>query len=105
MKLSVLYTLMQAQLDRGGHEETFATMLRGMRNAIQRGKRRNITAECVDGSTLLIGRGQGKCVSAILASELVMPFDTKTFQTPASLKSPYTLAHVLNVQLKYDLHG
>jgi hypothetical protein len=96
---------MQAQLDQGGHKETFATMPWGMRNAIQWGKRRKITAECVDGGTLLIGRGQGKCVSAILASELVMPFGTKTFHTPASLKSPYPLPHVLNVQIKYDLHS
>jgi hypothetical protein len=31
-----------------------------------------------------------------------MPFNTKTFYTPISLKSPYPLPHVLNVQLKYN---
>jgi hypothetical protein len=36
IKPSVLYTMMQAQLNQGGHKETFATMLRDMRNAIQR---------------------------------------------------------------------
>jgi hypothetical protein len=91
-KPSVLYTIMQAQLERAGHEETFATILRDIRNATQREKRRKIAADYI-----LVGRGQGKCVSAILASEMNMPFNTKTFYTPASLKSPYPLPHVLNV--------
>jgi hypothetical protein len=84
--------MMQAQLERAGHEETFATILRDIRNATQREKRRKIAADYI-----LVGRGQGKCVSAILASEMNMPFNTKTFYTPASLKSPYPLPHVLNV--------
>jgi hypothetical protein len=102
IKPSVLYTMMQAQLERARHEETFATMLRDIRNATQRGKQRRIAADYVD-NTLLIRRRQGKCVSAILASEMLMPLDTKTFHTPASLKSPYLLLHVLDVQLKYNI--
>jgi hypothetical protein len=97
IKPSVLYTIMQAQLERAGHKETFSTILRDIRNATQREKRRKIAADYI-----LVRRGQGKCVSAILASEMNMPFNTKTFHTPASLKSPYLLPHVLNVQLKYD---
>jgi hypothetical protein len=89
--------MMQAQLERAGHEETFATILQDIRNATQREKRRKIAANYI-----LVGRGQGKCVSAILASEMNMPFDTKTFYTSASFKLPYLLPHVLNVQLKYD---
>jgi hypothetical protein len=72
-------------------------MLRDIRNATQREKRRKIAADHI-----LIGRGQERCVSAILASELIVPFHTKTFHTPANLRSPYPLPHVLNVQLKYD---
>jgi hypothetical protein len=45
MKPSVLYTMMQAQLERAGHNETFATMLRDIRNATQREKRRKIAAD------------------------------------------------------------
>jgi hypothetical protein len=100
-KPSVLYTMMQAQLERAGHEKTFATMLRDVRNATQRGKRRKIAAD-QDYATLLIGRGQGKCVSEILASELVVPLDATTFHTSANLTSPYPLPHVLDIQLKYD---
>jgi hypothetical protein len=88
---------MQAQLERAGHKETFATILRDIRNATQREKRRKIAADYI-----LVGRGQGKCISSILASEMNLPFDTKTFHTPVSLKSPYLLPHVLKVQLKYN---
>jgi hypothetical protein len=97
MKPSVLYTMTQAQLERAGHERTFATMLRDIRNASQREKRSKIAADHI-----LIGCGQGRCVSAILASDLNVPFDPNTFHTPASLRMPYPLPHVLNVQLKYD---
>jgi hypothetical protein len=103
IKPSVLYTMMQAQLDRAGHEETFATMLRDMRNATQREKRRKTAAGHVDAETFLIGRGQAKCFSVILASEPVTPLDRTTFRTPASLKSPYPLPYVLDVQLRYDI--
>jgi hypothetical protein len=51
MKPSALYTMMQAQLERAGHEETFATMLRDIGNATQRGKRRRIAADYVDDNT------------------------------------------------------
>jgi hypothetical protein len=84
--------MMQAQLERAGHEETFATILQDTRNATQREKRRKIATNYI-----LVRRGQGKCVSAILASKINMPFNTKTFYTLASLKSPYLLPHVLNV--------
>jgi hypothetical protein len=97
MKPSLLYTMVQAQLERAGHNETFTTMLRDIRNATQQEKRRQIAADHI-----LIRRRQGRCVSAILASKLIMPFDIKTFYTPASLRSPYSLPHMLNVQLKYN---
>jgi hypothetical protein len=104
-KPSVLNAMMQAQLNRAGHEETFATMLRDIRNATQREKRRKTAAGHVDTEIFLIGRGQAKCISAIPASELVTPLqvDTNTFQKPANLESPYPLPYVLEVQLKYDI--
>jgi hypothetical protein len=104
IKSSILYAMMQAQLERAGHEETFATMLRDIRNATQREKRRKTTAAHVDAESFLIGRGQAKCISAILpGSELATPLDTKIFHTPATMKSPYPLPSVLDVQLKYDM--
>jgi hypothetical protein len=87
----------QAQLERAGHEKTFATMLRDVRNATQRGKRRKIAAN-QDYATLLIRHRQGKCVCEILASELVVPLDATTFHTSANLTSPYPLPHVLDVR-------
>ncbi|KAF1940151.1 hypothetical protein EJ02DRAFT_495665 [Clathrospora elynae] len=40
MKPSVLYKMMQAQIARAGHSDTFATIIRDVRNANQREKRR-----------------------------------------------------------------
>jgi hypothetical protein len=78
-------------------------MLRDIRNATQREKRQKTAAGYVNAETFLIRRGQAKCFSVILASEPVTPLDTTTFRTPASLKSPYPLPYVLDVQLKYDI--
>jgi hypothetical protein len=103
IKPLVLYTMMQALLDRAGHGETFATMLRDIRNATQREKRRKTTAVHPGAETILVGRGQAKCLSAILASEVVASQETNTFHTPASSKSPYPLPHVVDVQLRYDI--
>ncbi|KAI2476673.1 hypothetical protein Ptr902_12020 [Pyrenophora tritici-repentis] len=104
MKPSAVYKMMQAQLDRAGHGDTFAAILRDTRNATQRIKRR------VDSgvSLILIGRGQGEFASTLLASELVpashMLWEVRTFPTSANcLKSPYPLPHVLDIQLKYDI--
>ena len=103
MKPSALYIMVQAQLDRAGHEATFSTMLRDVRNANQRERRRKAAADHMDVETLLIGRGQGRCISTILAFEPTIPPEKRTFHTPASLQSPYPLPHVVDVQLKYDL--
>jgi hypothetical protein len=99
----MLYTMIQAQLDRAGHGETFVTILRDIRNATQREKRRKTAADYLDAETVVIGRGQAKCFSALVAPRVVISQETNTFHTSASLKSPYSLPHVLKVQLRYDI--
>ena len=43
MKPSAVYRMMQAQVDRAGHGDTFAAILQDTRNATQRMKRRKCT--------------------------------------------------------------
>jgi hypothetical protein len=103
IKPSMLYTMIQAQLERADHGGTFATILRDIRNATQREKRRKRAADCLDAETVVIGRGQAKRLSALFVPGVVTTQEPNTFHTPASLKSPYPLPHILEVQLKYDI--
>ena len=103
MKPSALYIMMQEQFDRAGHEATFSTMLRDVRNANQRERRRKAATDHMNAETLLMGRGQGRCISTILAFEPTIPPEKKTFHTTASLQPPYPLPHMVDVQLRYDL--
>lgn len=76
-------------------------MLQDNRNANQQ-ERRQKTAANVNTKTILVGRGQGNCVSTILSFEPTI-LDANTFHTSASLKSPYPLPYVVDIQLKYNI--
>ncbi|KAF1840107.1 uncharacterized protein K460DRAFT_202525 [Cucurbitaria berberidis CBS 394.84] len=103
MKPTVLHRIMHAQIQRAGHEETFATLLRDVRTATQRDKR----LINIDFAPLLIGRGQGQTVSRLLGPQLDLRNlcrDTKTFATGSSiLKDPFPLPSIVQIQLRYDV--
>ncbi|KAF2023142.1 hypothetical protein EK21DRAFT_119046 [Setomelanomma holmii] len=121
MKAFALYKMLQAQIKRAGHEDTYTAMLHDVRSSSKRddkgeiliikeiGAELSICPVITDGTIpIIVGRGHGKSALDLLSFE-ELDFTGLVSKAPnfasvqISLESPYPLSPTIQIQLRYDI--